>query len=99
MGYEGLVPLDGQQYKGFRRFTKTYMLYNSEFDMTSNSFPSVIHNLEARDKELGTYILADISTGLRINNEYEIYKISDNEVGISAYIGKTTSNINNLRIY
>lgn len=91
LGYEGLVPLDGQQYKGFRRFTKTYMLYNSEFDITSNSLPSVIHNLEARDKELGTYILADISTGLRINNEYEIYKISDNEVGISAYIGKTTS--------
>ena len=36
LGYEGLIPLDGQQYKGFKRVTKTFMLNNTEFEKHIN---------------------------------------------------------------
>ena len=53
--------------------------------------PAVVHNLQTRDKELGTYILSSIKVGQGItNNDYETYEISASEVGINAYIGATS---------
>ncbi|VEU80832.1 alpha/beta fold hydrolase [Haploplasma axanthum] len=91
LGYEGLYLGTGEQYLGFKRVTKTFMLSNSEFNNTSMTLPAVAHNLEARDKELGTYILSDISMGIKLNNDYETYEVGNNEIGIGSYIGKPIS--------
>lgn len=99
LGYEGLIPLDGQEYKGFKRITKAFMMNNCDFDALSMDMPAVVHNMEARDKELGTHILSDISVGLNINQEYEFSENSDGTINIDSYIGKTTETSVNIPSY
>ncbi len=89
LGYEGLVPLPGESYKGFKRITKAFTHNNTDFDNINTYMPAVIHNLEARDEELGTYVVDDISMGHSIN--YETYRISSTEVGIRSFIGESTA--------
>lgn len=92
LGYEGLVPLDGQEYKGFKRVKKAFTEFNCNFDAVSVEMPAVVHNLEARDKELGTYIISDISVGFKINKEYEVFINDDGTATIESYIGKAQGN-------
>lgn len=97
LGYEGLVPLDGKRYKGFNTVVKAFTNLNANFDALSVDYsPAVVHNLEARDKELGTYIISEISVGLEINSEYEYFVKSDNTVSINAYIGNSISGTLNI---
>lgn len=94
LGYEGLIPLGSNQYKGFERISKAFTESNVNFDnLSMSTLPAVAHNLEARDQELGAYILSDISMGLKINVDYETYMVdaTKNEIGIGAYIGKTAA--------
>lgn len=94
---DGFVDLSSQLgigklnvYKGFKRIKKVFNLKNFDINKTSNNQAPIVHNLEARDYELGTYIVNDIKGG-KENIEYEIYEIDNNSIGINSYIGDSKS--------
>lgn len=88
LGYEGVVPFDGNCYKEFNRITKCFDFSNCDFNLTSvSSMPSIIHNLETQDYELGNYILSSISLGYEYNNDYITTYINETECSIDLYIG------------
>ena len=100
LGYDGLVPSEGKGYKGFKTFVKVFTGTNANLEaLSAGQMPAVVHNLEARDKDLGTHILSDISVGLKLNNDYEYYVKPDNTIIINSYIGNTTSSTINIPSY
>ena len=94
LGYRGEIQVGGLQYKGFNRVTKCFNGTNCNFEATSMSnMPAVVHNLEARDVELGNYVLSTISTAFKRNDEYEISIINENECSVDLYKGDTKDSI------
>ena len=97
LGYVGLFPLDGQGYKGFNRTTKAFGAFNCDMNALSRDMPPVVHNLEARDKELNNYILADINLGSSTNdylvrNVYDANGNETNEVYIDQFLAECDGN-------
>lgn len=96
---DGLVDLgsqlgnkNGYSYKGFKKDFKRFTISNSNIDKRAmNQFP-VVHNLETRDQDLIKYILKEIKMGKKVNSEYEIYYVSENEIGIKTILKKHNSN-------
>ena len=100
--YKGdlIVPLDSQKgideknglNYGFDTYIKYFELNNCDTSKTSdNNMPAVVHNLEARDADLITYILHNIELGDGFNtSRFETYEIG-NDIGISGYYGQLNS--------
>ena len=92
LGYESIG--SEPSYKGFKRIAKCYNGFNANLKATSAyGLPAVGHNLEARDVELGNYVLSSISVGNNLFNDYLISPINDNECAIDLYIGDSNEKL------
>lgn len=90
IGQEGLLSIIGKRYTGFNQVIKCFDGNNVDYDATSDSdMPAVVHNLEARDIELGNYVISSIKMGYATNNDYATSIVNDYDCSIDLYIGNT----------
>lgn len=103
---DGLVDLKsqlGEGYRGFKNYKKIFSPYNCNMGKCADpkQLP-VVHNLEVKDKAFINYICRNIEMNERSENDpnyikqiikptYLTYKLDDDSVGISSYLGSDTN--------
>ena len=108
---DGLVDISSQLgtgYTGFINYTKIFTSFNCNTKKCATTeMPSVVHNLEVRDKTflnyIGKNIVCDSKGQNIIKPKYITYELDNNSVGIYSYLGSDSvvdipSTINNKEV-
>ena len=91
LGLYGGAIVSSNGYKGFIRESFCFTSTNSDTGAYAMDALPIVHNLEPRDRRITNYIMKHISFSGKNSVDFEIYNISDTEVGIKSYIGKNIS--------
>ena len=91
LGLYGGAIVSSNGYKGFIRESFCFTSTNSDTGAYAMDALPIVHNLEPRDRRITNYIMKHICFSGKNSVDFEIYNISDTEVGIKSYIGKNIS--------